>query len=224
MALTAEPYRLFLWLDQMGYEDAVIDLCMAFYAPDILEMQGLVRQPVMRLHDVYAFPVGQQLELVKIGMAGKADSVVIGNGGFQILRIPDTDMVRMRVALPAAEFLGICFVMHALQVFFLDFFKLVMRIILVVPVAIKASPVLFKPGFERMRELFVFGGMAIETGKALMVPFVIFLPREHIIGAHMPGQYPVVNLIGKMEDFFAVTPETLLVLIHEIVYLPEGIQ
>ena len=69
-------------------------------------MQGLVRQPVMRLNYINPFPVSEKFKLVKIRMAGKTYGIVISYRASKVFSIPYTDMIRMRVAFPATEFIG----------------------------------------------------------------------------------------------------------------------
>jgi hypothetical protein len=88
MAFTAKADCLFLRKDQVGNQDAVIDLGMTFYAAYILKVQGLIGQPVMRLHDVDLFTFRKEFELGIIPMTGEADGIIIAYGGLQILSIP----------------------------------------------------------------------------------------------------------------------------------------
>ena len=125
---------------------------MAFNTADMLKMKSLVGKPVMRLDDIDAIPVGKQLELVEISMAGQTDGIVIGYGLSQVLCIPDTDFIAVVImAFPAAEFLGRQ-VMGAGQVFLLYLLKLVMCIIFIIAMTVKACPGLLQPGFQRVGE------------------------------------------------------------------------
>ena len=124
-------------------------------------------------------------------MTGEADGVVIGNRCLEVFCIPYAYMIGMWMALPAAEFIGGKMV-YTLQVFLFNLFKLVMCIILIIAMTIKAAPVFFESWFQGMWEIFIFRGMAVQTGKAFMIPFVIVLPLNYIVRAHMPVQYPSI--------------------------------
>ncbi len=224
MAFAAEPDRFLLGLHQVCHENAVADPRVAFDAPYVPEMQRLVGQPVMGLDDVDAFPVGQQFKFVEIGMAGKADRVVVGYGCLQVFRIADADMIRMRVAFPTGESSRIGQVVYALLELLLDLFKMVMGISLIPSVAVKAGKGFLKPRLKRVRKVFILVGMAVQAGETFMVRPVKILPEYQVVTAHMPGQDPSGLLAGEEELGFPVAAETFLVLIDVIIHEPEVIQ
>ena len=51
----------------------------------------------MLLDKVYLLPVSKKLKTVKVGMAAKTDSIIIGNCLLEIIAVPDTDLVAVRI-------------------------------------------------------------------------------------------------------------------------------
>jgi hypothetical protein len=161
MTFTANTNGLFFRQHKMGDQDGIVDLGMAFYATYILKMKCLVWQPVMGLNDIDAFPVGQQLKLVKIRVAGEAYCIIISNGGGQVISIPDADMIGMGMAFPATEFFGIGKMVDALPVFFVYLLELILGVGFIICMAIQTLPGLFQPDIQGMGEFGIISRMAI---------------------------------------------------------------
>jgi hypothetical protein len=100
-------------------------------------------------------------------MAAQADLIVVLDGGGQIFRVADTDVVGMGiVAHPAAEFFVVFREMDALLVFRINAFEIELCKIFIPPVAIQAGAHRFEPQLVGMREFLIIGRMtvgAVET-------------------------------------------------------------
>ena len=97
MTFIASFYSFRFWSDLVGYRNLVIDFGMTLYAPYICYMGCLIRKPVMLLDQVYLLTVGKKLKPVKVGVAAKTDSVIIGNSLPEICTVPYTDLVTVWV-------------------------------------------------------------------------------------------------------------------------------
>ena len=65
-------------------------------------MRSLIGKPVMLLDQVYLLPVGKKLKTVKVGVTAQTNSIVISYSLLEIIAVPYTDLVAVRiVAFPA---------------------------------------------------------------------------------------------------------------------------
>ena len=88
----------------MCNQQGVTDLRVALYAPDVFEVEGLIRQPSMPVKNVRVFQCSKQLVLRNVGMTAQADLIIILDKILHILIGTGIDPVFMRVmAHPAGK-------------------------------------------------------------------------------------------------------------------------
>jgi hypothetical protein len=130
---------------------------MAFYAPYAFEVGQVVRKPFMLVEHVIDFTIREKPQAALVHVAVETYLVVILDGGSQVFRVTDADMVGMRVmAHPAVEFLVVLLEMDAGLVFFIDAFKIVLCEIFISGMTIHAHSQWFEPELVWMGKGIVF--------------------------------------------------------------------
>jgi hypothetical protein len=169
----------------MANHDFIIDLNVAFYAPDLFKVKALVRQPFVHVKDVRVILGGKQLVLVNICMAGEAYLIVVADKLFHILIGTRIDLIGMRImAHPTGKFFGMLGGMHTFMKFFFYALKVVLGIMVITAMAVNALIDWLHPQLSRMGESFVIVGVTVNTLKTPVVGLIKSGRINDEVGVH----------------------------------------
>jgi hypothetical protein len=182
----------------MGHQDILMDSCMAIDAPNLSEMEALVRQPFMLGQHVGQLPFNQNGIVADITMTLEANGIVMGHDIDDPAPFPRRQPVCVRVvAAPAAEVFDVMIPVYANIEFFFNLFKIKSRKVFVTAMAINARILKFEFNADRMRMNLIIGRVAVSAGETAMGSPYIKVRIDPQFVVHFQGSNITRHGIGK---------------------------
>jgi hypothetical protein len=156
----------------------------------------LAWKPVMLGEDINFFPVGQQLEPLKIRMTMEADIVVIKYCLLNVFAVPDTYFITVGImTIPAGKTFLFKLKMNTYFVALFYSLKIVLCEVLISSMTIDTIVTLLHTQFTLMREIYIFLRMAVSATEALVIGIVEFAPVHYPFRKHRGFNYPAKDFI-----------------------------